>query len=92
MCAGITLEGANSSEVWDPEHKNDDADGGNQHFGVDQKLIIKMVSLLSVFLTLYVRLYRLYIYMHSNIFINYLIVNTFMTMIVSDCLFLVFIL
>lgn len=42
---GITLEGANSSEVWDPEHKNDDADGGNQHFGVDQKLIIKMALL-----------------------------------------------
>ncbi|KAF3420882.1 hypothetical protein E2986_02971 [Frieseomelitta varia] len=40
---GITLEGVNSSEVWDPEHKNDDADGTNQHFGADQKLIIKMV-------------------------------------------------
>lgn len=44
MCPGITLEGPNSSEVWDPEHKNDDADGTNQHFGADQKLIIKMVS------------------------------------------------
>ncbi|XP_008555160.1 nucleoplasmin-like protein isoform X1 [Microplitis mediator] len=42
---GITLQGANASEVWDPEHKNDDADGGNQHFGVDQKLIIKMALL-----------------------------------------------
>ncbi|XP_078048794.1 nucleoplasmin-like protein isoform X1 [Augochlora pura] len=42
---GITLEGANSSEVWDPEHKNDDADGTNQHFGADQKLIIKMALL-----------------------------------------------
>ena len=38
------MEGVNSSEVWDPEHKNDDADGTNQHFGADQKLIIKMVS------------------------------------------------
>ena len=44
LCSGITLEGVNSSEVWDPEHKNDDADGTNQHFGADQKLIIKMVS------------------------------------------------
>ncbi|XP_012287623.1 nucleoplasmin-like protein isoform X2 [Orussus abietinus] len=42
---GITLEGVNSSEIWDPEHKNDDADGTNQHFGVDQKLIIKMALL-----------------------------------------------
>ncbi|XP_076659176.1 nucleoplasmin-like protein isoform X2 [Halictus rubicundus] len=42
---GITLEGANSSEVWDPEHKNDDADCTNQHFGADQKLIIKMALL-----------------------------------------------
>lgn len=41
---GITLEGPNATEVWDPERKNDDADGANQHFGVDQKLIIKMVS------------------------------------------------
>ncbi|XP_076636116.1 uncharacterized protein LOC143349078 isoform X2 [Colletes latitarsis] len=43
--AGITLEGLNCSEVWDPEHKNDDADGTNQHFGADQKLIIKMALL-----------------------------------------------
>ncbi|XP_015119723.1 nucleoplasmin-like protein isoform X2 [Diachasma alloeum] len=42
---GITLEGEKSIEVWDPEHKNDDAEGGNQHFGVDQKLIIKMALL-----------------------------------------------
>nr|KAF7425236.1 hypothetical protein H0235_007674 [Vespula pensylvanica] len=43
---GIVLEGANSTEVWDPEHKNDDADGTNQHgYGADQKLIIKMALL-----------------------------------------------
>lgn len=44
-----TLEGANSCEVWDPEHKNDDAEGANQHFGVDQKLIIKMVCRVFLF-------------------------------------------
>ncbi|XP_063978304.1 nucleoplasmin-like protein isoform X2 [Diachasmimorpha longicaudata] len=42
---GVELVGEKSSEVWDPEHKNDDAEGGNQHFGVDQKLIIKMALL-----------------------------------------------
>ncbi|XP_034944215.1 nucleoplasmin-like protein isoform X1 [Chelonus insularis] len=42
---GVTLEGNNTNEVWDPEHKNDDTDGANQHFGVDQKLIIKMALL-----------------------------------------------
>ncbi|XP_046752434.1 nucleoplasmin-like protein isoform X2 [Diprion similis] len=42
---GITLEGPNATEVWDPEHKNEDVDGANQHFGADQKLIIKMALL-----------------------------------------------
>ncbi|XP_066592700.1 nucleoplasmin-like protein isoform X1 [Prorops nasuta] len=42
---GIILEGANATEVWDPEHKNDDTDGPNQEFGTDQKLIIKMALL-----------------------------------------------
>ncbi|KAL0109724.1 hypothetical protein PUN28_014627 [Cardiocondyla obscurior] len=42
---GITLEGPNASEVWDPEHKNDDSDGTDQHIGADQKLIIKMALL-----------------------------------------------
>jgi nucleophosmin 3 len=42
---GITLEGPNATEVWDPEHKNDDLDGTNQHMGADQKLIIKMALL-----------------------------------------------
>lgn len=42
---GITLEGPNASEVWDPEHKNDDSDGTAQHIGADQKLIIKMALL-----------------------------------------------
>lgn len=45
MCPGITLEGPNAIEVWDPEHKNDDSDGAAQHIGADQKLIIKMVSI-----------------------------------------------
>lgn len=45
VCLGVTLEGPNASEVWDPEHKNDDSDGANQHFGADQKLIIKMVNI-----------------------------------------------
>lgn len=44
LCSGITLEGPNASEVWDPEHKNDDSDGAAQDIGADQKLIIKMVS------------------------------------------------
>lgn len=44
IVSGVTLEGANSTEVWDPEHKTDDADGANQQYGADQKLIIKMVS------------------------------------------------
>lgn len=44
VCSGITLEGPNASEVWDPEHRADDPDGTSQHFGGDQKLIIKMVS------------------------------------------------
>ncbi|XP_012538039.1 nucleoplasmin-like protein isoform X1 [Monomorium pharaonis] len=42
---GITLEGPNANEVWDPEHKNDDSDGAAQHIGADQKLIIKMALL-----------------------------------------------
>ncbi|XP_018308009.1 nucleoplasmin-like protein isoform X1 [Mycetomoellerius zeteki] len=42
---GITLEGPNASEVWDPEHKNDDSDGAAQDIGADQKLIIKMALL-----------------------------------------------
>ena len=44
MYAGITLEGPDASEVWDPEHRAEDPDGTSQHFGGDQKLIIKMVS------------------------------------------------
>lgn len=43
MCVGVTLDGAKTSEVWDPEPKNEDSDS-NQQFGVDQKLIIKMVN------------------------------------------------
>ncbi|KAL6427393.1 hypothetical protein ACFW04_008734 [Cataglyphis niger] len=42
---GVTLEGYNASEVWDPEHKNDDSDSAAQHIGADQKLIIKMALL-----------------------------------------------
>ncbi|XP_033207037.1 nucleoplasmin-like protein isoform X1 [Belonocnema kinseyi] len=42
---GITLEGPNASEVWDPEHRAEDPDGTSQHFGGDQKLIIKMALL-----------------------------------------------
>ncbi|XP_058803763.1 nucleoplasmin-like protein isoform X3 [Phymastichus coffea] len=41
---GVTLDGAKTSEVWDPEPKNEDSDS-NQQFGVDQKLIIKMALL-----------------------------------------------
>ncbi|KAJ8683579.1 hypothetical protein QAD02_019371 [Eretmocerus hayati] len=41
---GVTLEGDKLSEVWDPEPKNEDSDS-NQHFAVDQKLIIKMALL-----------------------------------------------
>ncbi|XP_020293340.1 nucleoplasmin-like protein isoform X2 [Pseudomyrmex gracilis] len=42
---GITLSGENATEVWDPEHKNEDSDGGPQNIGTDQKLIIKMALL-----------------------------------------------
>ncbi|XP_043274362.1 nucleoplasmin-like protein isoform X2 [Venturia canescens] len=42
---GITLQGTNAVEVWDPERKNDSGDCANQHFGVDQKLLIKMALL-----------------------------------------------
>ncbi|XP_031785791.1 nucleoplasmin-like protein isoform X1 [Nasonia vitripennis] len=41
---GVTLNGEKNTEVWDPEPKNDESDS-NQHFGVDQKLIIKMALL-----------------------------------------------
>lgn len=46
VCPGITLEGPNASEVWNPQesYKNDDSDDTTQHIGADQKLIIKMVS------------------------------------------------
>lgn len=53
---GITLKGENAQEIWDPEHKNEGADGTNeQHFSVDQKLIIKMVCL---FCTTFFLLYK----------------------------------
>ncbi|XP_011501659.1 PREDICTED: nucleoplasmin-like protein isoform X4 [Ceratosolen solmsi marchali] len=41
---GVTLDSAKTSEVWDHEPKNDESDS-NQHFGVEQKLIIKMALL-----------------------------------------------
>ena len=41
--SGVTLDSTKTNEVWDPEPKHDESDS-NQHFGVDQKLIIKMVK------------------------------------------------
>lgn len=41
---GILLKGENASETWDPENmKNDDSDIPNENYGVDQKLLVKMV-------------------------------------------------